>query len=546
MARDYGASSDAYVPLLAPQNGSVFVPSSARRRKDNAWTLAWATTYTACVVLGIFAFFHRNTSMLEEQTSPSYLSDPSHCPLEPPSADRRSLFSFRDEDSPFQLDQFLKHAVFWLVGSVIGALLVGLLFVWLVAKKPYLLVGLAIGVQILLPLLGGTSAILSSPEGYVSAQGIFLLIFAALVAFVFWLWRSQLALVTSLLGISGHGLRENTALIPAVIGVQGGLLVLTFPLILSLFAAIANGGVVFNPQRNPELPATCVDSDGNDIVCCVWETAPFVGPYLAYALLILMWTCFIGGEVRTFIVSGTIAQWYFSPPAPTDEGQASKAKQPRTSRVFESVSSALGTSFGSLCFGGAVLTLVSLLRSLLDQLRKNGDRNIFVYCFWLLCQYVFTLIELVTKFATVRLAITGESFMEGGKGVTDMLSRNFLNTFGVWWFPPMILQMASVVISFIWATVIYAVSSNAWSKLHQGHEYAASLAIIAFLLTWAVVSFFASLILNVIESVYICFALDRDLQAVTRAEVHAVYHQLPSVQGALVQNPDGSIAYAQP
>lgn len=60
MNRDYGATMhDAYQPLMPTQTGNVFVPNESRRRRDTAWTLCWATTYTACVVLGIFAFMHR-------------------------------------------------------------------------------------------------------------------------------------------------------------------------------------------------------------------------------------------------------------------------------------------------------------------------------------------------------------------------------------------------------------------------------------------------------------------------------------------------------
>lgn len=479
-----------------------------------------------------------------EQTSPSYLADASHCPYEPPAERRRrSLFSLslHEEDDPFKLDDFMKSASFWLIGSVLGALLVGLLFVHLVGKRPALLVGLAIGVQVGLPFLAGTGALLSAPPGHIDGTGVFLVIFASVVALVFWMWKDQLVLVTSLLGLSGKGLQENLALIPCIIGVQGGLLALTFPLVLSLFAAIANGHVVFNPLRNPQA-ATCMDMEGQEVLCCVWETEPFVGPYLAYALLIMTWTAFIGGEVRTFVVSGVIAQWYFRVNEAPSSSDMIKART-RPSRVFASLSAALGTSFGSLCCGGAILTLVSILRSLLDQLKKNAEKNIFFYCFYILCSYLFTLVELVTKFATVRLAITGETFLEASRGVTDLLSRNFLNTFGVWWFPPMILQMASIVLSAIWASVIWLSSSHAWADKHQGHMYAGALAIVAFLLSWAVVSFFASLIINVVESVYICFALDRDMQAVTRYEVHEVYEKIPSIH-QVVQNPDGSVAYA--
>ena len=45
-------------------------------------------------------------------------------------------------------------------------------------------------------------------------------------------------------------------------------------------------------------------------------------------------------------------------------------------------------------------------------------------------QCIWALVEFLTKFATVRAAITGEAFFEAGRNVTDLLRRNFLKAFG--------------------------------------------------------------------------------------------------------------------
>ncbi len=39
----------------------------------------------------------------------------------------------------------------------------------------------------------------------------------------------------------------------------------------------------------------------------------------------------------------------------------------------------------------------------------------------------------------VRMAITGEAFYDAAHGVVDLMKRNALNAFGVWWLPPFIL-----------------------------------------------------------------------------------------------------------
>lgn len=45
---------------------------------------------------------------------------------------------------------------------------------------------------------------------------------------------------------------------------------------------------------------------------------------------------------------------------------------------------------------------------------------------------VLSIIEFLTRFATIRISITGEAFWEGGKSATLLLRRNMLSTAGIW------------------------------------------------------------------------------------------------------------------
>jgi hypothetical protein len=40
--------------------------------------------------------------------------------------------------------------------------------------------------------------------------------------------------------------------------------------------------------------------------------------------------------------------------------------------------------------------------------------------------------SLFTKFSTIRMAITGDSFFDSAKGVMDLLKRNGRDAFTVW------------------------------------------------------------------------------------------------------------------
>ena len=41
---------------------------------------------------------------------------------------------------------------------------------------------------------------------------------------------------------------------------------------------------------------------------------------------------------------------------------------------------------------------------MLEQLRRKADSNIFIACLFMLVKYLLTLVELVTKFATVSVS----------------------------------------------------------------------------------------------------------------------------------------------
>lgn len=48
-----------------------------------------------------------------------------------------------------------------------------------------------------------------------------------------------------------------------------------------------------------------------------------------------------------------------------------------------------------------------------------------------------------------------------------------------------------------------------------------------FVLTFAILMFFAAVLHNVIEAAYFCYALDKDAQAITNQDVHNIFQAMP-------------------
>jgi hypothetical protein len=184
----------------------------------------------------------------------------------------------------------------------------------------------------------------------------------------------------------------------------------------------------------------------------------------------------------------------------------------------------------------------------MEQARQNNSNDgmaifLSVLSFFLEC--VYTLIEYLTKFATIMSAITGEAFMVAGRRSTDLLKRNFLKSYGVWWFPPLVMQSASLLLSVAWGCLVfllYWISSH--TNRSHGTQEAAILGAISFFVAWVVLAFFSSILLDIVDATYLCYAIDKDTQTITKPEVHDIYSKVPV--GAAVQNPDGEVMVGAP
>jgi hypothetical protein len=146
---------------------------------------------------------------------------------------------------------------------------------------------------------------------------------------------------------------------------------------------------------------------------------------------------------------------------------------------------------------------------------------------------VYTLLEGITKFATVRMAITGESFLTSGKAVVALLSRNALNTAGVWWLPGLVLQSCALLLSLGWGAAVYHVSKLVWGASGEAHVSSVVLAAVSVFFAWLMLGFFCSLLLNMVDALFVCYAMDKDRHRVSKPEVHEVFYMLPAEGGTM-------------
>eukprot|EP00879_Flechtneria_rotunda_P010708 GHRR01011190.1.p1 GENE.GHRR01011190.1~~GHRR01011190.1.p1 ORF type:complete len:492 (+),score=143.83 GHRR01011190.1:253-1728(+) len=399
-------------------------PFYVQRRvpQDVSWRWIYLISMVLSAVGGIYALTHRNKDF-SVLASADYLSDPAHCPVIP-AGRTRSLLANDDED--FKPTYFLEAAGLCTGVSIVGGLLIGLLALYLIRSKPHAMVGASVAMQVTLPAAAGV-AVLAAGGG---AASVPLFLTAGLIGFVFYLYRNQLALVGRLLGVSSRALYDNPSIIGGSLLIQLAGLIFVLPLLAGMLLAYANGGVAPNPAVQSRQGTSCLDGQGQEVLCCAWKPDDWAIAYMAWAAVTLSWTSLLAFTIKVFVISGVTAQWYFAPANQTPRGS-----------LRRSIGHALGPQFGSLALAAWLLNLLNTLKQMAENARQENRNNLFVQILVSCLQFLITVLEYITKFGVVRIAITGEELMDGCRATVDLLRRNLLDTVGVWWFPGMILQV---------------------------------------------------------------------------------------------------------
>lgn len=512
---------------LTGQGGTVF-NSKRGQRLDWPWAIAYLSCLAFAIVGGIWTAFHRNADFFNA-IDPVYMDNGRHCPA----PGLGGLLQQQQHAEAFDIGDFARNAGTWLAASAAGSLLVGLAFLQLFKHASTAATYATIAFQICVPLIAGVGGLSVGAYG----PGGFALLMAGIGALTFYLWREQLALCAKLLALSASALTENPGLIGFVVVTQIVNAILTIGLLVLTLMAYEHGAIVQNSGVRRGADHMCVDEDEQHTACCMWQPTGWSKAYMSISALTVLWTLLLFGQMRTFVTAGTVAQWYFSPPN-------ARSIKGTTRRM---VGYALGQQFGTLCFAAAVLVVVQLIRSAAQEARnrsRDGDGNILMSMLACALECIASVIEFLTKFALIFSAIIGVPLVDAGRKAVDMLRRNMLNTIGVWWLPPMIVQLAAFTLSIVWGLGLYAVAHVSWSSRVNVNMEAGLLGFLAGGMALVVLSFCGGILLDIVDALYVCYATDRDQSEVTKAEVHDVFSQLPV--GAVIEQPDGTRLYGSP
>ena len=442
-----------------------------------------------------------------------------------------------DPNAPFDADAFQRGAVPWLGVALGASFFLGLAMLWLFRQCAHTMVWTVVYAKV------GVMAALAVAFLAMGSliPGVIFALLTALTAFCFYLWTDELNLVASLLSVSTQGLRDNPHIITTTVGLSFGSLVYIVPAAFAMTFAFMNGSVAVSSAAVSKTGAACADFAGDATDCCAWQVDAWVPFYTALATVSFIWVTSFALETRLYVIGGTMCQWYFAPAGTTEF----------RGLVGDSLRNALGPSFGTIAFGSFVLTMVEIGKAAAERMRRDEDNrgNILVCLVTTCLECIYAIIEYISKFATLQAAMTGAAFCDAAANVTDLLQRNFLAAYGAYAFPGMILQGTAFVLAggFGVATWLLSYATFAVSVDANAGLYAALVGALAGVVAFVVLMFFVMIMLNVVDAVFLCYAMDKDQNQVHHREFHAVFeevNQKAAPRGAVVQNPSGNRMYA--
>ncbi|KAK2435110.1 CTL protein [Trifolium repens] len=470
--------------------------------KDLPFLILFLLFVLSTFAFGIFSIFHRNTNY-STLSSYTYDTNTTSCINNPSSLSSTFPINFLSSSSPFVKD---------LTWTLVITFILSLPMCWslLLLLKHYTkhLVYASLPFFILIPIFLNvywfvactikTSCSHAFPMVYRIMVLVFVFLVIGVIVWILVLNWHRVELTVSIIGVASDALSSNMGLFGVLPCLTFGLVVYYVPIVVFLVFAKYNGNVV------PKKLHSQYD--------CVWKEDSWVPAYFALAILTMLWSAAAMLEAQVYVISGTIARWYFS-----------KDFETPTKSIRTSLRNAFGPSSGTICLSGLLIFVVRLVRSVVDNARQEGAPGLVNIVLRCCVNALLTAVDFLNKFTINFAAITGEAYCTSARMTYELLRRNLLSAVFVETISSRLLVGIVFVLSAIY-TIVACVILKAATNLGSDAYFVAA---IAWLLLIIVLGFLVHVLDIVIDTIYVCYAIDRDRGEVCKQDVHEVYVHLP-------------------
>jgi hypothetical protein len=472
--------------------------------KDRPRGIAHAVLLCVSVALGSV---YCATSPLGNLKQLSHLDDPKRCPLEDPHTTALPLRESEPDSSSSEAWRALSYVLITTCACVaLSTALIALL-----VRLPLAATWVVIATQALAPALASL-ALFAHGSVY---PGLGLLAFSSIVAFFLYLWRSHISLSGELLRLSALALNARRGLAGIAVLSQVGRIAVAALLGVFALAALASGSLMPNPDRlgvDPE-SGECIgsknnSSNGDDAVvvpCCTWEVKTPAAITIGLLAGSLTWTLLLVTELKRFGISAVCISWYH-------DGRMTAMK---------GLKSAFKHGYGTCALSALVMWVAETLRSVAESMRRDATEQggMGGFCAMLLAPIVDSISQLLEAFTRFALSYAAGNatrvagFMHASQECRQLLSQRLMNTFAVYFFPPLVVHAFSFIMALVFGLSFFLFVGDAVIAALSGATALAALSILS------------SVLIDAIDAIYVAYAMDETGEW---QEVAEVMHKLPT------------------
>eukprot|EP00474_Spongospora_subterranea_P008991 CRZ09449.1 hypothetical protein [Spongospora subterranea] len=123
-------------------------------------------------------------------------------------------------------------------------------------------------------------------------------------------------------------------------------------------------------------------------------------------ILSFIWTLEVLQNIFRTIASGVCGTFYFF----------GFTRNP----TFKAARRTLTTSFGSICLGGLIVSVIEALRVIFKSSRRGNRDSIADACCTCILSCIESIVKYISKYAYARVAVYGESFMQASRATYDL------------------------------------------------------------------------------------------------------------------------------
>ncbi|KAK6341808.1 putative choline transporter, neither null mutation nor overexpression affects choline transport [Orbilia blumenaviensis] len=323
------------------------------------------------------------------------------------------------------------------------------------------------------------------------APAIVFLIFALFYAFCFWTWRSRipfsvLMLQTVIDIAKGYGH-------VFIVSFIGGVVALAFSAWFSV--TLVGIFVRWTPNSSNTQCRNGGCSDGK------------VYGLIAFVTFAAFWTSEVVKNVMHVTVSGVYGSWYFS-------AGGSHANAPPSHPTMGAFRRAMTYSFGSICFGSLIVSIIQLLRQAASLASSDAasSGDIFQYVIFCIASCILAIVEWAVEFlneyAYSYIALYGTAYFPAAKATWRMIKDRGIDALIQDCLISPVLTMGAVFVGYLCALLAYLYLEFTDPAYNSRGTYTAVIMAFAFLIGLQIANTFLNPLKSGATTLFMAMAVD--------------------------------------